>query len=55
MMNQHHNLFHYKCHSKLPLDLTCKLAQLELVEWGLTQPIESFVFSDEMIFKIGAP
>ena len=28
---------------------------LRLVDWGLGQPIESFVFTDEMIIEIGAP
>src|SRR5437879_3410173 len=42
MMNRHHSLFRYKRRSKPPLDPACKQSRLELVEWGLAQPIESF-------------
>ncbi|RPA99394.1 hypothetical protein L873DRAFT_1789727 [Choiromyces venosus 120613-1] len=51
MMNKYHNLFCYKRRSKPPLDAQNKLDRLALVDWGLAQPIESFVFSDEMIFE----
>ncbi|KAG0639183.1 hypothetical protein HOY80DRAFT_1075108 [Tuber brumale] len=55
MMHQHHNLFQYKPRVKPPLDAACELSRLELVNWELSQTIESFVFSDEMIFEVGAP
>ena len=55
MMNKHHNLFRYKRRAKPPLSLQGKQDRLQLVDWGLAQPIESFVFSDEMIFEVGAP
>ncbi|RPA97260.1 hypothetical protein L873DRAFT_1771670 [Choiromyces venosus 120613-1] len=54
-MNKHHNLFRYKWRSKPPLDAQNKLDCLALVDWGLAQPIESFIFSDKMIFEVGSP
>ncbi|RPA94541.1 hypothetical protein L873DRAFT_1846485 [Choiromyces venosus 120613-1] len=55
IMNKHHNLFYYKCWAKPPLSLQGKLDRLELVNWGLAQPIETFVFSNEMTFEVGGP
>lgn len=55
LMHEHHNLFRYRRRSKPPLDAQNKQDRLELVDWGLEQPIESFVYTDEMIFEVGAP
>ena len=54
-MHQHHSLFCYRPRHKPPLDATAKQNRLRLVDWALDQPIESFVYTDEMMLEVGAP
>jgi len=54
MMNKYNNLLNYKHQAKPPLSLQGNQDQLQLVDWGLVLSIESFVFSDEMIFEVVA-
>ena len=55
IMHQHHSLYCYRPRHKPPLDATAKQNRLRLVDWALTQPIESFVYTDEMMLEVGAP
>ena len=52
--HQHHSLYRYRPRHKPPLDATGKQNRLRLVDWALTQPIESFVYTDEMMLEVGA-
>ena len=53
-MHQHHNLYCYRPRHKPPLDVTVKQSRLRLVNRALDQPIESFVYTDEMLLEVGA-
>ena len=54
-MHPHHSLYRYRPRHKPPLDAIAKLNWLTLVDWALNQPIESFVYTDEMMLEVGAP
>ncbi|RPA92838.1 hypothetical protein L873DRAFT_1847517 [Choiromyces venosus 120613-1] len=55
IMHEHHHLYHYFPHHKPTLDANAIEKHLRLVNWALAQPIESFVYSDEMMLEVGAP
>ncbi|RPA92832.1 hypothetical protein L873DRAFT_1816980 [Choiromyces venosus 120613-1] len=54
-IHQHHNFAPYRPHRKPKLSQNKILSCIQFAQWALTQPQESFVFTDETWIEIGSP